>query len=269
MKLHYYKPSPASSNFGDELNIPIWKHFLPGFFDFDESEIFLGIGTVIRVIKKKYNNAHCNIVFGSGCHKSNFTLPKNVDVKFVRGPLSAKSLGLEENKYITDPGILTPLVFPLKKTKKIHNFSYMPHYSVDSINNRKIIESLGINYISPKDDINFILKEINCTGVLLSEAMHGAIVADAYRVPWIPIYSYNSFKWKDWSLSMNLKIKFYKIKRVYNTDSRIKLFVKKIIIDYQLSKIKKKKANLSNIEIHEIKTNEILAQINKLIKGVE
>jgi hypothetical protein len=38
--------------------------------------------------------------------------------------------------------------------------------------------------------------------------MHGAIIADTFRVPWVPIStrpSINTFKWLDWSESMGLE----------------------------------------------------------------
>jgi succinoglycan biosynthesis protein ExoV len=42
---------------------------------------------------------------------------------------------------------------------------------------------------------------------VLTEAMHGAIVADTLRVPFVPLVSsreISSFKWMDWTLSMDL-----------------------------------------------------------------
>ena len=191
-------------------------------------------------------------------------IPNNVDIKFVRGPLSAKALGLIKDQYITDPAILTPLVYPVESEHKVYEFSYMPHFTVDSENNRKVFESLGIHYISPKSPIESIIKNINQTNILLSEAMHGAIVADAYRIPWIPVYSYDSFnffKWKDWSLSQNLEIKFNKIKRIYKNDSKLKLYIKKVMIGYKLRKIKQQQPYLSSSKVHVENTSKLLNAI--------
>lgn len=43
--------------------------------------------------------------------------------------------------------------------------------------------------------------------------MHGAIVADAYRIPWIGVdmYGINKFKWQDWMLSLGLDVPLYKL----------------------------------------------------------
>tara|TARA_R100001369_G_scaffold90703_1_gene130120 strand:+ start:2438 stop:3271 length:834 start_codon:yes stop_codon:yes gene_type:complete len=264
MKLHYYQPSDSTSNFGDTLNVPIWNYYFPNVFNTDKDVVFLGIGTVIRVINKEYNNNKKVVVFGSGCHQSQMEIPNKVDIKFVRGPLSAKALGLTKDDYITDPAIVTPLVYPIKNVQKIHEYSYMPHFTVDSEKNRKVFESLGINYISPKGTIESIIKDINETKILLAEAMHGAIVADAYRIPWIPVYSYDSFnffKWKDWSLSQGLEIRFNKNKRIYKSDSKLKLFVKKIMIGYTLKKIKQQQPYLSSDKMHIENTNKILTEI--------
>ncbi|WP_417289531.1 hypothetical protein [Corallibacter sp.] len=267
MKLHYYKPSPKMSNFGDELNVPIWNHFFSNYLSSDSNIVFLGIGTVLRVIKKKYSNSEKVIVFGSGSHSSNIDLPSNVEIKFVRGPLSAQALTNKKVPYITDPAIIIPLVFPCKGKTKKHKFSYMPHYSVDNDNIRKAIEGLGIHYISPKDEWKSIIIQINQTNVLLSEAMHGAIVADAYRIPWLPVYTYKSFnffKWKDWALSQKINLKFFKLIRIYESDSVFKLFVKKKILAYKLSRIKKNKPFLSTQDVHQINTKKIIKAIEEL-----
>jgi succinoglycan biosynthesis protein ExoV len=64
-----------------------------------------------------------------------------------------------------------------------------------------------IRYIDPRWPVEQVLQAIGETQVLLAEAMHGAIVADALRVPWIPIITSPRilrFKWQDWCKSMAL-----------------------------------------------------------------
>src|SRR5690242_12985669 len=61
MKMFAYRGK--HENFGDELNHWLWERLLPGFFDDDESQLFLGIGSIL------YDNFDPNmqkIVFGSG-----------------------------------------------------------------------------------------------------------------------------------------------------------------------------------------------------------
>src|SRR5690554_167143 len=138
MKLHYFKPSYGTSNFGDELNKYIWEHFFPDFFDQDDSVVFFGIGTILRAGKKHYPNSKI-IVFGSGAHGLEQNMESNFEVIFVRGPLSAELLN--GVSYITDPAIITPVAFPFDKPIKKHSFSYMPHFSVANPSYKKAVQS--------------------------------------------------------------------------------------------------------------------------------
>lgn len=43
MKLFYYEPG---NNFGDQLNPWLWQKLIPGILDNDETNTFVGIGTL-------------------------------------------------------------------------------------------------------------------------------------------------------------------------------------------------------------------------------
>lgn len=253
MKLHYYRPDENTSNFGDELNKYIWEAYLPDFFDDNEDHVFFGIGTVVKEAKKFYSKSQKVFILGSGVRSEGIKVLNNVEILFVRGPLSAKALHVPE-KFITDPAILTPKIFPSKKVSKKWAFSFMPHFS--SINDKymQVFKANGVHIIDPRDDVKQIIEAINASEILLTEAMHGAIVADAYRVPWIPIKSYesfNHFKWNDWSQSHHLNIKINKIPRFFNSDNKLKFLVKHLIFKYQLNNIKRLQPYLSDKQIHD------------------
>jgi len=273
MKLHYYKPDENSSNFGDELNVHIWNKYFPNLLNNSSSKVFFGIGTIIKEAKKYYSNSDEVIIFGSGVRSEEITILNNVNIIFVRGPLSAKVLGVP-HKYITDPAILTPDVFKITDSEKVKKweFSYMPHFSSSNDKYKKVFNSLGINYINPMDDVEKIIKEINQTKILLTEAMHGAIVADAYRVQWIPVKSYESFnyfKWKDWALSNKLDIHINVIPRFYKNDNRFKFFLKRILFNIKMNKIKKTKPYLSSNDEFKKNTVKIKRAIKEFKKEYE
>jgi succinoglycan biosynthesis protein ExoV len=85
----------------------------------------------------------------------------------------------------------------------------MPHHrSIDNANWKAICDAADIDFINPRADIDAVIAKIRSSKFLIAEAMHGAIVADAFRIPWIPVVCYDhilDFKWKDWCLSLDMK----------------------------------------------------------------
>jgi succinoglycan biosynthesis protein ExoV len=95
----------------------------------------------------------------------------------------------------------------------------MPHHELAGLGWQKACQQIGYQYIHPQSSVEVVLQQIQETEVLLTEAMHGAIVADALRIPWIPIVTNSSilsFKWLDWCESLNLEYKPLHIERLHH-----------------------------------------------------
>jgi len=66
-----------------------------------------------------------------------------------------------------------------------------------------------------------VLNQIMQSEIVIAEAMHGAIVADTLRVPWIPSKAYNTindFKWRDWAQSLSLPYHPVPLKSLYSKE---------------------------------------------------
>jgi succinoglycan biosynthesis protein ExoV len=218
MQLFYYKD--PIGNFGDDLNPLIWYSLAPELFDEDASEVLVGIGTLIN---SRAPAAPTKYVFGSGVGYHQF--PK-VDDKWqfycVRGPLSAQRLGLDPSLAITDPAVLLTQVIPDRLVKKTGMVSFMPHHASSRFANwKELCEKAGINYIDPAYDIHETMFQIRQSRVVIAEAMHAAIVADALRVPWVPVACYDhilDFKWDDWCQSLGMRYTPHKIESIFDME---------------------------------------------------
>jgi succinoglycan biosynthesis protein ExoV len=212
MKLFAYKGS--ESNFGDELNHWLWDRLLPGFFNDDEDELFLGIGSVLY---DSHPEKSKKIVFGAGyAGYSNLPVIDNSwDFYFVRGKETAKQLNLSENLAIGDSGILIRSVIKDQARVKKYKSSYIPHFESAIVGSwEKICEKSGVNFIDPRWSVDRVLEEILASEVVISEAMHGVIIADSLRVPWIAVRPFDPNhrkKWQDWASVLDVDICFHSI----------------------------------------------------------
>jgi len=270
MKLYYWK-SPYG-NFGDDLNPWLWGELIPDVLDEDESTAFIGIGTLLNSKLRTFlPKASRLVVFGSGVGygERNFAnLPSLDKIYCLRGPLSAHVLDVPRELALTDPALLVRRFF--KPTgHKVYKFAFMPHHD-QTVSGGKawksVCEQLGFGYIDPVWSREKVLSAISQTEILLAEAMHGAIIADALRVPWIPISTVPeilSFKWWDWCLSLKLEYQPKKLIGLRNLGiKRIPLaglhWLEKNQAAAQLAHIaKKSRPNLSDENRLEQLTNEL------------
>lgn len=206
MKIFMYDHYP---NYGDVLNKHIWPLYFAKYMAHQDDILMTGIGTLLG---QKLDHTGRVIVCGSGCgYEPDVSAVANYNVFWVRGPKSARLLGLPADKAITDPAILVDECFPA--SPRGSRIVFMPHWET-SRNPlwRRVCMMAGIDYIDPLDDVTKVSAQLSSAKLVIAEAMHGAIVADAYRVPWIPVSTsarVNLFKWHDWAESLNLKPRFY------------------------------------------------------------
>lgn len=206
MKLYYYKGDKP--NFGDELNVWMWPKFLNEILDEKSDEIFLGIGSILF---NTFPDDATKIVFGAGY--GGYTPAPKIDdrwkIYFVRGKLTASSLGIDPNLAFGDSAILLRSCVK-ERPQKCHRVSFMPHWeSTYDGAWEKVCQISSINYIDPTLSVDHVIDQILKSDVLITEAMHGAIVADALRVPWIavtPIQKRHQMKWHDWASALDFKL---------------------------------------------------------------
>ena len=211
MKLYQWRGS--APNFGDELNSVLWPRLLPGAFDDDSGTLFLGVGSILD---GRHPAAARKLVAGAGYggYEPPAVLDRRWDVRWVRGPRTARLLGLSPVFGLGDPAVLLPLVGVTGDVRGSAVW-FMPHFeSAGRGAWDRVAAACGVTLIDPRDDPLAILRAIAACRVLLSESLHGVIAADAMRVPWIaiePLAAVHRPKWHDWADTVGVSVAFRRL----------------------------------------------------------
>ena len=232
MKLYYYRD--LRGNFGDDLNPWLWEKLYPEVLTGSDDELFVGIGTLLNHRLPKGVPKH---IFGSGHgYGAQPDLSDGFIFHAVRGPLTARALGLPENLAITDSAALIRTVETPRRGGPRAKFGFMPHAASNALFDWTIVcNELQFLFIDARQSVDKVLERIQACDVLLCEAMHGAIVADALRVPWIPVTCYDyilDFKWHDWCHSIGMEYhpcratSLYHAQRNWSIQRRLKSWIK-------------------------------------------
>lgn len=202
MRLLYHN----SRNVGDYINKIIFDDIVK--IAAPETHIALGIGTILGL--KKPSLGEVFHVFGSGISLDqmdtygtfDFELKQQYIFHGVRGHFTAKKMGIDKSAVCGDFAYLLPDKIE-KNGEQFDLIGFVPHK--DSLDLYfdwdELLLDVGIKLINPfSSPLDFVSQMTSCKKVVC-EAMHGAIIADAYGVPWRPLFTFDGIsvsKWEDW-----------------------------------------------------------------------
>ena len=216
MAIHYFRDHVTvhrSRNFGDDVNPFLLGAIFPRALIDSPTICLIGIGTILNdALLDKVTQFRRKIVFSSGVGYGAVS-PHRFDDSWqfscVRGPHSAEKLALPAERAICDGAILLRRYFaPLPESRRA-GIVFIPHINTSWVAGQvlgEICTSLRMRYLSPDCEETQFIDGVRAARLVITEAMHGAILADTMRVPWIAtrLYFHEAFKWRDWFASLEL-----------------------------------------------------------------
>lgn len=224
MQPFYYT---TSTNFGDHMNSWLWPALIPEMLEREDDIRFIGIGSLLSrnldlVPGRK-------VIFGTGSGYSSPPSPeqaRNWTIYGVRGPLTAGLMGLDPALAITDGAWLINQMpeyasLPTERRGTV----FVPHWTSAKFGDwAPLCDQAGVHYVDPLWECARVFSDIAHAELALVESLHGAIIADYYRTPWIPVTSPSrilKFKWLDWCGSLGLDYAPYRLPPSDYVDARI------------------------------------------------
>jgi succinoglycan biosynthesis protein ExoV len=211
MSIYAYERRDRAVNFGDALNHWLWPHLWPTVEVDTSGGTLVAIGTVVNSALPQRLPPGPVWIFGAGVgyERPLRSLPPHWHIYALRGPLSARRLGVSPDLAVTDAAVLLRRCQP-RVTAMGEGVAVTPHihhavWAGDFW--QRACTLAGMTYIDPRDSIEAVTTAIRGSRLLLAEAMHGAIAADALGIPWVPLTTSPRmlrFKWQDWCASVQV-----------------------------------------------------------------
>lgn len=178
------RPQLGFSNFGDALSEVLVARMTGhpvSIVDkpFSNQKKLLGMGSILN-----YAQDH-DVIWGTGIngkaplHSYHFT---TLDVRAVRGPLTRKFLlerGIPCPEVYGDPTLLLPICFPefQKQVNPSRDYIIIPHFSDESL----FLDDPHL--VSVKENWDEVINKILDSKFVISSALSGVIVAEAFGIP--------------------------------------------------------------------------------------
>lgn len=179
------RPRLGFSNFGDAMSVSIVERILdqPIVTTTNASsghKKFLAIGSIANYAEEG------DVLWGTGVNgkylKNSDYRFASLDVRAVRGPLSRQflmELGVVCPEVYGDPTLLLPKLFPefQKPASPSQEYLIIPHFSDEDL-----FRTLP-NMVSVKEDWQEVVRKILNSKFVISSALSGIIVAEAFGIP--------------------------------------------------------------------------------------
>lgn len=204
----YYWPAP---NFGDALSHLVVEH-VSGREVVNarpkQAELF-ALGSLMHMISKHWTDrvrGDGPYLWGTGLlnpfYRKDFL--ENVQVRLLRGPISAAFLRLKMDEF-GDPGLLADeAVGPV--AERHDRVSIVPHHS--QMEDPRFVDMVeadsGLHLVDVRLDPVTVCREIAASAHVFSASLHGLIVADAYGVAntWMDPDTQGRLKYHDYAASI-------------------------------------------------------------------
>jgi succinoglycan biosynthesis protein ExoV len=211
MEVLYYRDPTGKLNFGDDLNEIVWRELLPEHVFKDDDVLLMGIGSIFNADLAPLSRTRGKRVFVLGSGAGYWALPPGWEdwkILAVRGPLTAELIGQPEVAATDSAALLSLLPQVVSLSPERDTTLLIPHHSSAAYGQwEKVAVAAGMTYLDPRWSVPVVMDHFSRAKLVVTEAMHGAIVADTLRIPWIPITIAPDtlpFKWRDWTLSLDL-----------------------------------------------------------------
>lgn len=205
------RPRLGFSNFGDAMSVSIVERILGRTIPTTTTVTsgqrkLLAIGSIVNYATDG------DTLWGTGvngkCSKSSDYHFTSLDVRAVRGPLSRQflmQLGVNCPEVYGDPTLLLPKLFPEFQKPSAPSLDYIiiPHFSDEAL-----FCHLP-NMVSVKEDWQVVVRKILNSKFVISSALSGVIVAEAFGIPArliVPLNENNTetlFKYADYYQGTN------------------------------------------------------------------
>ncbi|MBB5714742.1 polysaccharide pyruvyl transferase family protein [Sphingomonas aerophila] len=175
---------------------------------------FLGVGTLIGRPFPEVSRIH---VFSSGVGYDPIAAvhPSN-HYWCVRGPLSARVLNLPTDRAIIDGGILAPERLGIGRASASAKPVVVPHWQSMLVGGwDEACNLAGFSLIDPMQPPEKVIGAIASAPLVMTESLHGAIIADVLRIPWIAFVTTGNvplFKWFDWTASVRTPLRIVPVR---------------------------------------------------------